>query len=62
MRTLAADALLRIDPTTTRPRVIAAMRSLLVDPSIPLHHWRVVRVLVGAGGRGNDGDARPAPP
>ena len=45
-RVSAARALLWIDPTATRPRVIAAMRSLLTDPSIPYDHHTVVLILI----------------
>lgn len=50
LRILAAEALLRIDLTATRPHVIAAMSALLTDQSIRLEHWRLVKVLTSAQG------------
>lgn len=50
LRILAADALLRIDPTTARPGVSASLQPLLTDQSIRLDHWRLVQVLVRAQG------------
>ena len=44
------EAMLRIDPSATRPRVAAAMRELLTDQSIRLSHWRAVRNLALAQG------------
>jgi HEAT repeat protein len=47
LRVLAATALLRIDPVHTRSRVIAAMRALRVDDSIPWQDQgpRVIQIL-----------------
>jgi HEAT repeat protein len=50
LRVVAADAMLRIDPSATRPHIAAAMRELLTDQSIPHDHWRAVRNLALAQG------------
>ncbi len=41
-------SLLRINGTGSRPRVAAAMTSLLADHSDPFNHWRAVQTLKGA--------------
>jgi HEAT repeat protein len=50
LKPFAADAMLRIEPSTTRPHVVAAMGSLLADKSIRFEHSRLVRVLTAAQG------------
>jgi HEAT repeat protein len=49
LRVTAAEALMRIDPSATRPRVIAALRLLLADQSIP-EHWRAIQILTSVQG------------
>ncbi len=44
-RVHAADAMLRIDPVGTRPRVIPALRGLLANPSALYEEDRAVRLL-----------------
>jgi HEAT repeat protein len=50
LRVVAAEALMRIDPSTTRPRVIAALRLLLADQTVTFDHWRAVQILIRAQG------------
>lgn len=50
LRVTVAEALMRIDPSAARPRVIAALRSLLADQSIPRDHWRAIHILTRAQG------------
>jgi HEAT repeat protein len=50
LRVAAAEALMRIDASASRPRVVAAMGSLIADKSIRLDHWRAVHILTFAQG------------
>ncbi len=50
LRVFAAEAMLRIDPDATSPRVSAAMSSLLLDQSVRMEYDRLVRVLIRAQG------------
>jgi HEAT repeat protein len=51
LRHRAGAALLKIDPETTRPRVIAALSELLADHSVRFEHYQIVQVLVYAQGQ-----------
>ena len=50
LRVIAGEALLRIEPIASRPRVAAAMSLLLADQTIWLDHWRAVQILIRAQG------------
>ena len=55
LRVFAAQALLRIDPSGSRPRVLSALRAMLADPSGSWEGWRVVQTLKAE--TGEDGAA-----